>query len=178
MKRFYIMIAISMLTKGFSQNISTKNGTILFEASIPYFEEIKAQNEAVSCQLNIHNGKINSLALIKEFRFKLDLMTEHFNKNYIESNQYPKAQFRGKIIGFNWNSIGDQNKEFKLIGNLELHGITKKIEAVAQLKKIDNQLEMITNFDINAMDFNIIIPKIISNKIAKTISIKTLFLLK
>ena len=156
---------------------STHKGRISFEASIPTFEDIKAVNEATSCILNLDNGEITSLAIVKEFCFKLALMKEHFNSNYLESTQYPKAQFKGKIIGFNWNIIGDKSMEFKLIGKLELHGKTKKIETIAHLKKIDNALEMTTDFNIDSSDFNIVIPAIISSKISKIISIKTMFLL-
>src|SRR5688572_15543260 len=81
----------------------TKNGKITFEASVPSFEEVKATNAASTFVLNPKTGEFASLALMKGFRFKVALMEEHFNENYIESDKFPKATFRGKIEGFDLN---------------------------------------------------------------------------
>jgi len=35
--------------------------------------------------------------LIKAFEFEKALMQEHVNENYMESDTYPKASFKGKI---------------------------------------------------------------------------------
>ncbi|WP_338407909.1 hypothetical protein [uncultured Flavobacterium sp.] len=78
-------------------------GNISFEASIPLFEEAKTSNESVQCVLNIKTGEINSVAIIKNFYFKIALTEEHFNEHYLESDCYPKALFKGRITGFNWN---------------------------------------------------------------------------
>lgn len=156
----------------------TKTGEIIFEASVISFEPVKAKNETVTCILNTETGEIASLALIKGFRFKIALMEEDFNENFIESDRYPKATFKGKIEGFNWNSIGTSPKEFNLKGKLELHGKSKEITTIVILKKIGDGLEIISDFNVNSEDFNIKIPKIVSKKVSKNVNIKTVFLVK
>src|SRR5688500_14963512 len=90
-----VLIALLLLSAGVSaQKMITKTGKVTFEASVPSFEEVKATHDAVTCVLNPATGEIASLALIKGFRFKIALMEEHFNENYIESNKYPKATFK------------------------------------------------------------------------------------
>lgn len=156
----------------------TKTGQITFEASVPSFEEVKATNEAVSCVLNTKTGEIASLVLVKGFRFKIALMEEHFNENYIESNKYPKATFKGKLSNFDATALDTSPKKIKLSGTLELHGKSKEINTVAIISKKGNDIEIITDFDVNPDDFNIQIPKIVRQKVAKTVNIKTMFLLK
>ena len=156
----------------------TKTGHITFEASVPSFEEVKATNEAVSCVLNTKTGEIASLALVKGFRFKIALMEEHFNENYIESDKYPKATFKGKLSDFDASALDTSPKKFKLNGTLELHGKSKEINIVAIISKKGNGIEISTDFDVNPDDFNIQIPKIVRQKVAKTVNIKTMFLLK
>ena len=156
----------------------TKTGHITFEASVPSFEEVKATNEAVSCVLNTKTGEIASLALVKGFRFKIALMEEHFNENYIESDKYPKATFKGKLSDFDASALDTSPKKFKLNGTLELHGKSKEINTVAIISKKGNGIEISTDFDVNPDDFNIQIPKIVRQKVAKTVNIKTMFLLK
>lgn len=181
MKRILITTVILLLF-GFTSIAQdkkiTKTGKITFEASVPSFEEVKAKNEIVTCILNTKTGEIASLALIKGFRFKIALMEEHFNENYMESDHYPKATFKGRIEDFNWNTIGLAPKQYKMKGTLELHGKSKEIETTVTLKKVAENLEIVSDFNVNYEDFNIKIPKVVSNKVAKNVNIKTEFLLK
>lgn len=173
---FVLLFAVST-SSGQDKKI-TKTGKITFEASVPSFEEVKAKNETVTCVLNIKTGEIASLALIKGFRFKIALMEEHFNENYIESDLYPKATFKGRIENFNWNIIGTSPKEFKMKGQLELHGKSKEISTIVTLKKVGEALDIVSDFNVNSDDFDIAIPKVVSKKVSKTINIKTEFLVK
>lgn len=181
MKRIIILSAILILSgfNTFAQDKKiTRTGTIVFEASVPSFEEVKAKNESVTCVLNINTGEIASLVLMKGFRFKIALMEEHFNENYIESDKYPKATFKGIIQGFNWNIIGNSPKEFKMNGKLELHGKSKEINTVVLLRKVGDGLEIISNFNVNSNDFNIEIPSVLAKKVSKVVNVKTKFLVK
>lgn len=156
----------------------TNIGITNFEASVPLFEEVKASNEKTECILNTKTGEINSLIIIKEFHFKIAIMEDHFNEYYLESIHYPKAVFKGRILGFNWNIIGTSPKEFKMNGKLELHGKKKEITTLVLLRKIDNYLEIISGFSVDPNDFNIKIPTVLSMKIAEKVNIKTTFLVK
>lgn len=155
-----------------------KSGKIIFEASVPSFEEITALNDSVSCSLGTKTGEIDCIAVVKKFQFKLSLMEEHFNKNYLESNIYPTARFKGIINGFNSHIIGNTPKKFMLIGKLKIHGKSKKINTIVTLIKRNNQLLLFSDFDINLDDYGISIPSIVSYKVAKTIRLKSEFSLK
>lgn len=164
---------------GFSQSKKiTKTGDIKFEASVPSFEEVKAQNKTATFLLNTENGEIAALALIKGFRFKIALMEEHFNENYIESNKYPKATFKGKIHGFSMAILSESNREFIINGILELHGKSKEISIPAKIRKIENDIQLTSNFSVNADDFDIQIPKIVNNKVSKKVNISLDCILK
>jgi hypothetical protein len=156
----------------------TKTGTITFEASVPSFEEVKAKNTAVTCVLNTTNGEIAALALMKGFRFKVALMEEHFNENYIESSKFPKATFKGKIENFDISKISTTSKDYTIKGKLELHGKSKDITTIAKIKKTGTDIEVKTNFSVNVSDYDIEIPSVISKKVAKKVTIDCNFLLK
>ena len=156
----------------------TKTGSISFEASVPSFEEIKAKNSAVTCVLNSNNGEIAVLALMKGFRFKIALMEEHFNENYIESSKFPKATFKGKIENFDISKLSSLSKDFTIKGKLEVHGKSKDISSVAKIKKVGSDIELITDFNINVSDFAIEIPSIVSKKVSKKVTLNCNFLLK
>ena len=149
----------------------SKSGKITFEASVPAFEEVKATNNGVTFVLNSKTGEIASLALMKGFRFKVALMEEHFNENYVESDKFPKATFRGKIDDFNVASLNTTAKDFTIKGKLELHGKSKDINITAKIRKTDAGIEIISNFFVNASDYDIAIPSVVKSKVSNKISI-------
>lgn len=156
----------------------TKTGTITFEASVPSFEEVKAKNEAVTCIINTDNGEIAALALMKGFRFKVALMEEHFNENYIESSKFPKATFKGKIDNFDYSKLSSTAKEFTIKGKLELHGKTKDLSIKSKIKKTGEIINIVSNFNLNTDDFDIEIPNVVSKKLTKNVNVTLDFDLK
>lgn len=157
----------------------TKTGVVNFEASVASFEEVKASHNAATAILNTANGDFAALVLVKGFRFKNALMEEHFNENYAESDVFPKATFRGKISGFSKEKLNPTETEFTIDGDLIFHGTTKTIKETPLTIVKDNGIITITGeFIALASDFNIDIPKIVSNKIAEEISVNFQFQLK
>ncbi|SCY65666.1 YceI family protein [Flavobacterium caeni] len=169
-----LLIAISAS----AQKMITKTGKIEFEASVPSFEEVKATHNAATAVLNAQTGEFASLALVKGFRFKIALMEEHFNENYVESDKHPKATFKGKIENFDAAALGTTFKDFSIKGQLELHGKSKAIAAPAKIRKTDAGIEIISNFAVNASDFDIQIPSVVKSKVSNKVNIRSEFTVK
>ncbi len=147
----------------------TKSGVLNFEASVDTFEEIKASNDNVTAIFNTSNGQIAALALVKAFRFKNALMEEHFNENYAESDLYPKAIFKGELIGFSLDSL---QTNYTINGTLSFHGVTKPLKNVTvDLTASENSFTLKGAFEIAPNDFDIEIPKIVSSKIADSVAV-------
>lgn len=179
MKKLIIVSLFLLTAVGFSQDkILTKNGKITFEASVPAFEEVKAKNEGVTCVVNTKTGEIASLALMKGFRFKVALMEEHFNENYVESDKYPKSTFKGKIDNFDYAKLTTQGGTYTIKGKLELHGKSKDITITATIKKTSDGLTLVSNFTINTDDYGIDIPSVVSKKVNKKVAVHLDFTLK
>lgn len=179
MKNFIIVAMFSIVNMTIAQEkMITKSGAITFEASVPAFEEVKATNNSVTLVLNPKTGEIASLAIMKGFRFKVALMEEHFNENYIESDKYPKAIFRGKIEGFDINSLTETSKDYVINGTLELHGKTVTIKTTAKMSKSSTGISLKSNFSVKASDFDISIPSVVKNKVSNKINILLSAILK
>ena len=164
------MLVLSSICSS-QQKLISKSGKIGFEASITTFEEVKAINNNVTFVLNPATGEIASLALLKGFRFKVALMEEHFNENYVESDKYPKATFKGKIEGFDSASLTESPRDFILKGKLELHGKSNDINTKAKISKSAAGVKIVSNFSVNASDFNIEIPSVVQRKVSNKINI-------
>jgi hypothetical protein len=172
---FFILSVGSMVAQ---DKMTTKTGQMVFEASVPSFEEVKAKNESVSCILNTKTGEIAALALQKGFRFKVALMEEHYNESYVESDKYPKATFKGKIENFDFSKIDKTGKSYTIRGTVELHGKSKEISINATIKKVDSGIEIKSDFVLNSDDFNIEIPSVVSKKVSKKVNVSLHFILK
>jgi hypothetical protein len=172
-KIFTNLFLLSFLLHFGQEKMITKTGTIVFEASVPAFEEVKATNEKVSCVLNTTTGEIASLALMKGFRFKIALMEEHFNENYVESDQFPKAIMKGKLVGFSINKINETTfTKFEMVGELEMHGKKNPIKTFVLIKKSGKGLDLKSEFEVNASDYAIEIPSVVSKKVSNKVKIK------
>ena len=153
-----------------SQKYFTRTGNTEFKASIDAFEPVEAKNKSTTVVLNTENGDIAALLLIKAFQFRVSLMQEHFNENYMDSDTYPKATFSGKITDFNISEV-DYEKNYIIKGILTIRNIAKNIEAIGKLKKTDSKILISSSFIVTPEDFNIKIPSIVRKKIAKTVTI-------
>ncbi|WP_026710892.1 YceI family protein [Flavobacterium filum] len=179
MKKNLTLLLLVITVSAFAQDkMITKTGKITFEASVPSFEEVKATNESVSCVLNTKTGEIAALALQKFFRFRIALMEEHYNENYVESDKFPKATFKGIIEKFSATNLDKNGKDYTIKGTLELHGKTKEIQITAKISKTDKGIEIKSDFAVNADDFAIEIPSIVSKKVSKKVNIKLDFTVK
>jgi YceI-like domain len=179
MKKLLVLSVFLLANLMFAQDkLLTKNGKITFEASVPAFEEVKAKNEGVTCVINTKTGEIASLAMVKGFRFKVALMEEHFNENYIESDKHPKSTFKGKIEGFDYSKVTKEGKTYTVKGKLELHGKSKDITITATIKKTADGLSFTSNFTVNTDDFDIDIPSVVSKKVSKKVAVTLDFNLK
>lgn len=180
MKKYFLIFAgLSISCNSLAQEkLLTKTGSVVFEASVPAFEEVKANHKNVTCILNTKTGEIASLILVKGFKFKIALMEEHFNENYIESDQFPKATFKGKIESFDFEKLTSQFQEYNIKGKMELHGKSKDIAIIAKIKKINSETFIASNFVLKPNDFDIEIPSIVSKKVADKVNVKLDFKLK
>lgn len=169
----YTFVTFMLLASScfYGQKYATRAGVVKFEASVPSFEEVKGECKTASAVLETGNGNLAVLALVKGFRFKVALMEEHFNENYVESDKYPKASFNGKVEGFDVNKLTAEAKTFTISGDLTLHGKTKKITDTAKISKQGDKIVIVGEFDVKAADFDIEIPSVVSKKVSEKVKV-------
>lgn len=149
----------------------TRNGHISFQAGTA-LEDIDAVNNSAASVFDAGTGQLEYSVLIKGFEFKRSLMQDHFNENYMESDKYPKSVFKGKITNVekvNFQKEGTYPVNIK--GILEMHGVKKEIEIAGTIKVAGQNLDGIVTFSVLLSDYNISVPGLVKDKIAKTVNI-------
>ncbi len=149
----------------------TKTGKISFYSSAP-LENIEAVNKSVVTLLDSKTGDFQFGVLMKGFEFKKALMQEHFNKDYVESDKYPKAEFKGQVTNnstVNYTTDGTYNATVK--GKLTVHGVTKDVETTGTLSVKEGKVTAHSVFNVAVADYNITIPKMYRDNISKTVKV-------
>jgi hypothetical protein len=165
-----ICLALIRPTAAYSQLYTTRTGFIGFYSKTA-LEDIKAENNQVFAIIDAGKKNMAFSLLVKGFAFPKELMQEHFNENYVESDKYPKASFSGAYAG-----DVDLSKDgvYKVVvkGNLTLHNTTKAIETPATLEVKAGHLVGVAEFKLRPEDFNISIPSVVRDKIDKEMAVK------
>lgn len=161
------ILAVNICT---GQIFSTKESVITFFSEAP-LENIEAINKVGKIILNTSNNELVARVPVNGFIFEKPLMQEHFNENYMESDRYPMALFKGKI-----NEAIDYTKEgvhkVTATGKLNVHGIEKERTINGTLTVKKDEIAMQSEFTIRLEDHKISIPKVVFEKIAETVQVK------
>jgi len=165
MKRIVLIVLLICSTVASAQQYLTREARLSFDAGSP-LEDIEAFTESGSAVFDASSGKIGVQVLMTSFQFKRALMQEHFNENYVESEKFPKASFKGTY------------SEGKVTGELSIHGVTKEISVPATLREDNENFVLTTAFDIILAEYNVEIPSAVTDKISKAASIQVQATLK
>jgi hypothetical protein len=149
----------------------TKNGSVSF-FSKTIVENIAATNNETISILNIQTGEMQFSLLNNGFHFPKAKMEEDFNEDYMESARYPRSTFKGIISGINKiDFANDGTWPVTVTGDLQIHGITKKISVPGKIVVINGKINATATFSVLLKDYSIKIPSIVSNKVSEKIDI-------
>ncbi|MHA4809474.1 YceI family protein [Flavitalea flava] len=147
------------------------------KASVSFFskariENIEADNKNVVMIADLAKGKIQLEVLMKAFEFEKKLMQQHFNENYVESDTYPKAVFKGQLVTpASLDPLKEGEYAVKVKGYLTLHGVTKPMELDGKLKIAGGKIMADSEFLLQLSDYNIKIPHIVEDNISNKVRI-------
>ncbi len=165
-----ILFLIIYCTPSFSQNIyNAVSGIVTFYSHAP-IEDIKAENKQAASFINSSTNEIAVVIPIRNFHFAKELMEEHFNEKYMESDKFPMASFKG-IIQDSIATFSDGEHNVTAKGIISIHGVEKELELNGVYKKDGNTFSINSNFKVALKDFNITVPKLLFHNIAEIIDV-------
>jgi polyisoprenoid-binding protein YceI len=169
---FLLLIAAGFMLPLHAQKVFTKTGHVSFDATTP-LEDIKAESYKVISVIEQSTGQIEFSADIKSFDFRRALMQEHFNENYMESDKYPKAAFKGNIANIkDVNLAKDGQYKVNVKGKLTIHNTTRDVDVPGIITVKDGMISGAkADFNVATQDYNIEIPGTVKDKIAKTVNV-------
>jgi polyisoprenoid-binding protein YceI len=168
-----MLIVGTLLLTGFLPDkvFTSKKGSVKFKSEAA-LELINAASTELRGALNASKKSFAFRVRIKSFDgFNSPLQKDHFNENYLMSDQYPEAFFTGKIIeDVDFSTNGTSNVRAK--GVLTIHGveIEKIIKGVVQVD--GSSVKIKSSFVVMLSDFRINIPKVVNEKLSNEIKVE------
>lgn len=165
------LLTIAFSSSTYAQKYMTRTGKVTFYSATP-LEKIEAVNNESASILDSKTGDVIFQLPVKSFKFDRELMQEHFNENYMESDKFPKSEFKGKIKNISEvNFAKDAVYNVTTAGKLTMHGVTKDINVSGTVTVKGGSVKLNSKFNIKPGDYGIKIPSLVAEKIAKEIEI-------
>lgn len=172
----YILVFVVFTNQLSAQVLTFAKGNIEFYSATT-LSDIDAFTENAEVSLDLQNGNVEVVISIPSFEFEYELMQEHFNEKYLESDKFPTATFKGKILQDISNSFTTET-EVDVSGQLTIHGVSKEVAFKAKLLKQEELLLVKAKLLVLFKDFNIDEPSILSKSVAKDVEVKCSVFLK
>lgn len=173
-KLFILTMILIASSGGYLQaqlKYETRTAKASFQSQTP-IEEIYSENNQVASILKVEGAKkiIAFNVIMRSFKFEKALMEEHFNEKYVHSEKYPAAKFIGELEDdIDLNTAGVY-KNITISGTMTFHGVSQPITIPADLEvSQNNEIKGYATFKISPEEYNIEIPKLVSDKIASEI---------
>jgi polyisoprenoid-binding protein YceI len=168
------ILLLTLLVIGFqsrAQLFMTTNGEVSIFSKTP-MENIDAVNKSVSSIINTATNEVAVQMRITNFVFPNKLMQEHFNENYLESEKFPSATFKGKIKETVDLTVAG-TYPITASGSATIHGVTRPIELKGNIVSTGTSLALTCAFEVKLVDYKVDIPKIVFAKIAEVIKVSS-----
>ncbi len=102
--------------------------------------------------------------------FNSPLQQEHFNENYMQSDRYPVAVFKGRIIeAVDLTKPGTYRVRAK--GSLAIHGVEQERIIECVLVVTERGVQVTSKFDVLLVDHDIRVPRVVQQKIAPRVEV-------
>mgnify|MGYP001197404922 CR=1 FL=1 len=164
-KQLFLVVFILLSQNTKAQKFISRNVDVQF-LSETQIENIEAHNNQVSALFDSSTGEIVFQVPIRGFHFEKALMEEHFNENYMETEEFPKATLQGKVES--WPNV---TEDVEVEGVIMIHGVEKSRTFNGTMRNENNNWIVSSEFSVNAEDFGIKIPSIVRKQIAENIVI-------
>lgn len=146
-------------------------GKIAFRSEAP-MEVIKASSNSLVGILDTAKKNFSFKVPISSFEgFNSRTQREHFNENYMQTEKFPEASFKGKIIeDVDLSQEGSYTVRAK--GILNIHGVEKERIIKTDITVKNGNFIVKSNFSVLLSDHNIPIPKVVYQKLANDIKVE------
>lgn len=178
MKKTVLLLVLSIvfcMVESKAQQYIDKEGIIEIFSQTKLFT-IEAINKKAGSIINFETGDIAASTLVRSFKFHEALVEDHFNENYMDSEKFPKAMFKGKVTNISTVDL-KKDGEYKITikGDLTIHGQTHSVEVPGTILIKNSKVIGKTEFIVSLAAYNIKIEDAYKSHIKDEIKLSVTF---
>ncbi len=150
-----------------AQTYKTRDGYVYFNPNKDLtHKDYEASSKEGTAIFKVETSDVAFLVPMKTFHFNNALLEEHFNENYLHTNKFPNATYKGKLIGFEKSMLA-KDGEYKIssVGTVTMHGVSNSFKSPVTLIVKGNAITFKCDFPIKAADYNVEIPGLVKGKL-------------
>ncbi|MCB1144009.1 MAG: YceI family protein [Leptospiraceae bacterium] len=174
MSRIQFILSLLLLSLSvYPTEVSHKNfritsGKIIFLSDAPQ-EKIKGIGKKISGSASLESKKVSISIDLRDWRTSNKLQTSHLHENYLETEKFPIAEFRGEIESFD-SASGKINMK----GIMKIHGEEKQNTRISGvLSNQGSEYLFQSDFQIDLNDYKIEVPKLLILKLNNIVDLHT-----
>lgn len=186
MKKFFftfaILLALNIVSNAAEYNVDkSKKNTVKFISDAP-IEDFEGITDIIDGYIYWEGeDMINKSQLYFEVDLNtidtgIGLRNRHMRENYLETDKYRYASYKGEIISV--KKVSESSFDVEVKGTMGIHGVKKVIPIKGKITKSDNGLRIQSQFNVNLLDHKIEIPKFMFLKISEIMDMRLDFYMK
>lgn len=165
-----VLLMISLAVKEPATIFSCSDGVASFISYAP-LEIIQAKSVKMRGAVDVSARTFLFAIRVNTFQgFNSSLQQEHFTENFLETDKFPEATFRGKFVE-EVDLAMDGRYDVRAKGILNLHGIAQERIIKGTIEVKNQTIHVHSQFSVLLEDHNIKIPRVLYQKISPEIEV-------
>jgi len=173
MRLIMFILSLTSITQTFAQKYQGENLSTVFlsEAPLNTFEGV---SENLIGLIDLDKNLVDFYVDLNTLDTGIGLRDRHMRDDYLETQEYPYAEFTGRFSDDDLENIKKGNSgSYTVEGKFSVHGVERIRETELQLDFIQNmsKVNFETELDIELTDHKIKIPKLLFYELSNDIKI-------
>lgn len=166
MKWIGLFFGLFFVFPAFGQEYLTKNGEVIFLSKAP-LNEFEGKSSSLNGLLNLESNLLDFFVDLNTLKTGIGLRDSHMRENYLETDQFPFAEFTGKMSQMPTLVLGTKTPVLAQ-GKFKIHGVEREIEVAGFLTLLQNgKVDLNASFEILLSDYEIPLPKLVFYELAE-----------
>jgi len=166
MRNFIFLVALFFSIQASGQEYLTTSGEVTFLSTAP-LNEFEGRSSVLNGLVNLDSNLLDFFVDLNTLKTGIGLRDSHMRESYLETDQFPFAEFTGKIAQMPTLVIGEKIP-VKALGTFKIHGEEKEITVAGTLAKQQNgKITLEATFIIALSDYKIPLPSLVFYELAQ-----------
>lgn len=171
MIRLSLVLFFLACTPVFGQKFITEEGQVLFISDAP-LSTFEGESNNLNGLIDLEQNLLDFYVDLNTLDTGIGLRDRHMRENYLETEEFPFAEFTGKLDNIPALQI-NESIAVKAKGLFKIHGVEREIEVAGTLLKVsEKELRLEASFEVLLSDYDIPLPKLVFYELAENQEIK------